>query len=84
MISTSQGISYDASGNKLGNDLVASNPANTDWTTYTIDLLEKGLTEEQIGQIALIRFAPDMDSDNAWIGDGMYVDNLQFLPEDNG
>ncbi len=75
---------YDASGNKLGSDLVAGNPANTDWTTYTIDLLEKGLTEEQIGQIALIRFAPDMDSDNAWIGDGMYVDNLQFLPEDNG
>jgi hypothetical protein len=74
---------YDASGNKLGDDLVAANPATSDWTTYTIDLLGKNLTEEQISQIALIRFAPDMDSANAMVGDGMYVDNLKFLPEEN-
>ena len=74
---------YDASGTKLGDDLVAANPATSDWTTYTIDLLEKGLTEEQISQIALIRFAPDMDSANAMVGDGMYVDNLKFLTDNN-
>ncbi|MBQ6832255.1 MAG: metallophosphoesterase [Oscillospiraceae bacterium] len=74
---------HDANGNKLGEDLVAANPATSDWTTYTIDLLEKGLTEEQISQIAIIRFAPDMDSANAMVGDGMYVDNLKFLTDDN-
>ena len=73
---------YDANGNKLGNDLVAATPAAGEWTTYSIDLLEKGLTEEQISQIAYIRFAPNITS-GAQIGDAMYVDNMQFLPDNN-
>ena len=73
---------YDAGGNKLGNDLVAATPAAGEWTTYSIDLLEKGLTEEQISQIAVIRFAPNIKS-GTQIGDAVYIDNLQFLPDDN-
>lgn len=76
-------VALDANGNQLGNDLVATTPAAAGWTTYNIDLLEKGLTEEQISQVAAIRFAPYISTSSAQIGDAMYVDNLQFLQDDD-
>lgn len=76
-------VALDANGNKLGNDLVATTPASNSWTTYNIDLMEKGLTQEQISQIAAIRFAPYINPTNAQVGDAIYVDNMQFLQDDD-
>ena len=74
---------YDSSDNKLGNDLVAYTPEAEGWTSYGIDLMEKGLTEDQISQIAYIRFAPYINSGTAQVDDAMYVDNMQFLQDDD-
>jgi hypothetical protein len=76
-------VALDANGNKIGSDLLATTPAANSWTNYHIDLYEKGFTAEQISQIASIQFAPGVNSAAAQAGDAMYIDNLQFLPNDN-
>jgi len=70
----------DENGNRIIQDLFIRDLSDAvgQWQSFTVDMQERGLTQEQINSIASIRFGFYVDPSLAGVGDTLYVDNLDL------